>query len=252
MKTKILFIPLFVLLMTGCAELMSILESSTTGSASLTQEEVARGLKEALNTGANNASAILSAENGYFGDELVKILLPPEANTILENLSKLPGGQQLVDDVVLRINRSAEDAAKEVAPIFINSIRQMTIGDAFSILKGENDAATEYLRKTSYQQLYNLYKPKIAASTSKEIVAGISTKESWDALTGKWNKVANSIPGKIAGLTPVETDLDDYLTRRALDGVFLKVADEELKIRTQVSSRVTPLLQKVFGSLDNK
>jgi len=250
MKTKTILIFLVALMFTGCAELLSLLESTTSGTVPLTEQEVANGLKEALNTGVTNASAILSAENGYFGDELVKILLPPEANTIIENLAKLPGGQKLVDDVVLRINRSAEDAAKEVAPVFISSIKQMTIGDAFSILKGENNAATEYLRKTSYDKLYDLYKPKIVASTSKELVAGVSTKESWDLLTGKWNTVANSIAGKIAGLTPVNTDLDDFLTRRALDGVFLKVSNEELKIRTQVSARVTPLLQKVFGSLD--
>jgi len=249
MKTRILLISLFTLFLTGCAELLSILETAS-GPVPLTEQEVANGLKEALNTGVTNASSILSAENGYFGDELVKILLPPEARTIIDNISKLPGGQKLVDDVILRINRSAEDAAKEVAPVFIGSIRQMTIGDAFAILKGENNAATEYLRSTSYQQLYDLYKPKIMASTGKELVAGVSTRESWDLLTGKWNQVANSIPGKVAGLSPVNTDLDDYLTRRALDGVFLKVANEELKIRTQVSARVTPLLQKVFGSLD--
>lgn len=249
MKKYILLIPILALLFSGCAELLSLIETSS-GPVPLTEQEVANGLKEALNTGVTNASSILSAENGYFGDELVKILLPPEAKTIIDNLSKLPGGQKMVDDVILRINRSAEDAAKEVAPVFINSIRQMTISDAFSILRGENNAATEYLKKTSYQQLYDLYKPKIMNSTSKELVAGISTKESWDLLTGKWNLLANSVPGKVAGLTPVNTDLDDYLTRRALDGVFLKVANEELKIRTQVSARVTPLLQKVFGSLD--
>jgi len=251
MKAKLLWIPLFAILMTGCAELLSILESTTSGTVPLTEQEVANGLKEALNTGVNKAGSILSAENGYFGDELVKILLPPEAATIIENISKLPGGQKLVDDVILRINRSAEDAAKEVAPVFVSSIKQMTINDAFSILKGENNAATLYLQRTSYDQLYQVYKPKIMASTAKELVGGVSTKESWDLLTGKWNQLANSIPGKVAGLTPVNTDLDDYLTRKALDGVFMKVADEELKIRTQVSARVTPLLQKVFGSLDN-
>ena len=156
----------------------------------------------------------------------------------------------MVEDVILRINRAAEDAAKEVAPIFVNSISQMTIGDAFAILKGENNAATQYLSNTTRMELYDLYKPKIRQSTEKDIVGGISTKASWEALTGKWNLFAGSVVGRMGGFEEVNTDLDDYLTNRALDGVFLKVQDEEKKIRTNVSARITPLLEKVFGSLD--
>ena len=126
----------------------------------------------------------------------------------------------------------------------------MTIKDAFNILNGPDDAATSYLRSTTYNDLYTLYKPKIQASTEKKLIGNISTKESWNTLTGKWNSLANSVAGKLAGLKPVNTDLDDFLTNRALDGMFSKVAIEELKIRTQVSARVTPLLKKVFGSLD--
>jgi hypothetical protein len=196
-------------------------------------------------------TTLLSAVNGYYGDELVKILLPEEASVIIDNLAKIPGGDQLVEDVVLRINRAAEDAAKEVAPIFINSIKQMTINDAFGILKGADNAATQYLSNTTRADLYNLYKPKIRQSTEKDILGGVSTKESWETLTGKWNIIANSIAGKLAGFNPVNTDLDDYLTNKALDGMFLKVQDEEKKIRTNVSARITPLLKKVFGSLDN-
>ena len=157
-----------------------------------------------------------------------------------------------MEDVILRINRAAEDAAKEVAPIFVNSITQMTIGDAFNILKGADNAATLYLRTKTYDELYSLYKPKIQNSTEKKIIGNISTKDSWNALTGKWNTAANSVAGKLAGLKPVNTDLDDFLTAKALDGMFLKVEIEELKIRKEVSARVTPLLKRVFGSLDNK
>jgi hypothetical protein len=171
---------------------------------------------------------------------------------IVDNISKLPGGQQLVDDVVLRINRAAEDAAKEIAPIFVNSVTSMTVQDAFGILKGADNAATNYLKSTTYTELYNLYKPKIQISTEKAIIGNISTKNSWVALTSKWNSLANSIAGKLAGLKPVNTDLDDFLTTKALSGVFLKVEAEELKIRKEVSARVTPLLQRVFGTLDNK
>jgi hypothetical protein len=170
---------------------------------------------------------------------------------IIDNLSKIPGGAKLVEDVILSINRSAEDAAKEVAPIFVASIKQMTIKDAFSILKGAENEATRYLVRTTRTQLYNLYKPKIQVSTEKELIAGISTKDSWETLTGKWNTLANSVAGRVAGFQPVNVDLDDYLTNRALDGVFLKVEIEEKKIRTDVSARITPLLKKVFGSLDS-
>jgi len=229
---------------------MNILQ--TTGTTALTETDVIGGLKEALITGAKNSASKLAAENGYFGDAAVKIFLPDEAKTIVDNISKLPGGDKLVQDVILRINRAAEDAAREVAPIFVNSITQMTISDAFNILKGADNAATSYLKNTTYSQLYQLYKPKIQASTEKKIIGNISTKESWNSLTSKWNTLANSIAGKLAGLKPVNTDLDDYLTNKALSGVFLKVEGEELKIRKDVSARVTPLLQKVFGSLDNK
>ncbi|MCD4709503.1 MAG: DUF4197 domain-containing protein, partial [Bacteroidales bacterium] len=132
----------------------------------------------------------------------------------------------------------------------INSIKQMTIIDAFAILNGADNAATQYLSNTTRTDLYNLYKPKIRQSTEKDILGGISTKESWETLTGKWNVFANSVAGRIAGFKPVNTDLDDYLTNRALDGMFMKVQDEEKKIRTNVSARITPLLKKVFGSLE--
>jgi hypothetical protein len=250
MKRLITILAVTVII-TGCAEVMKVLESASLP-LPLTEEEVAGGLREALVTGAQNAAKRLAAENGYYGDAAIKILLPDEAKVIIDNISKIPGGDKLVEDVVLRINRAAEDAAKEVAPVFVGSIKQMTLRDAFGILNGADNAATDYLRRTTYQELYNLYKPKIQTSTEKKIIAGISTKDSWNALTGKWNSFANSIAGKVAGFKPVNTDLDDYLTNHALQGMFLKVEGEELKIRKEVSARVSPLLQRVFGSLDNK
>jgi hypothetical protein len=250
MKVKHLL--LFVLLagFTGCAELFNVLQSPA--GAALTEGDVASGLKEALAVGSKNSAQKLSMEDGYYGDLAVKILLPDEAKTILDNISKIPGGDQLVEDVILRINRAAEDAAREVAPIFVNSITQMTIRDAFNILKGADNAATSYLKATTYDELYSLYKPKIRNSTEKDIIRNVSTKESWIALTGKWNSLANSIAGKLAGLKPVNIDLDDYLTAKALQGMFSKVEIEELRIRKEVSARITPLLKKVFGSLDTK
>jgi hypothetical protein len=126
----------------------------------------------------------------------------------------------------------------------------MTVSDAFNILRGADNAATLYLKSTTYDQLYQLYKPKIRASTEKKIIGNISTIESWNTLTSKWNTVANTLAGRIAGLKPVNTELDDFLTSKALSGMFLKVEGEEMKIRKEVSARVTPLLQRVFGSLD--
>ena len=251
MKFRITVIILSVFLFAGCAELTQILQSTSTVQE-LTEADVISGLKEALIVGAKNAAGRLSSEGGYYNDMTVKIPLPDEAKTIVENVSKIPGGEKLLEDVVLSINRAAEDAAKEVAPIFVNSVTQMTVTDAFGILRGADNAATQYLVSTTYNELYALYRPKISVSTNKEIVAGISAQESWTTLTGKWNTIANSIAGRLAGFKPVTTDLDDFLTKKALDGMFLKVEGEELKIRKEVSARVTPILQKVFGSLDAK
>ena len=250
MRLKSFILISLIVLASACAEMQKVLQA--TGTAPLTENDVVSGLKEALITGAKNSSGILGAQDGYFGDATVKILLPDDAKIIIDNLSKFPGGDKLVQDVVLRINRAAEDAAKEAAPIFAGSIKQMTIKDAFNILNGADNAATQYLRLTTYNELYALYKPKIAASTEKKLAGSVSTKDSWVALTGKWNTLSNSAAGRLAGLKPVNTDLDDYLTKKALDGMFLKVELEELKIRKDVSARISPILQKVFGSLDNK
>ena len=250
MKAKSVFFIATIFMLTGCAEVLNMVQSVS--SVPLTEADVVSGLKEALITGAKNSAQRLSAVDGYFGDEAIKILLPDEARVIVDNISRIPGGDKLVQDVVLSINRAAEDAAKEAAPIFANSVRQMTIKDAWGILKGADNAATEYLRGTTYNELYALYKPKIQASTEKKIVGNISTQDSWQALTGKWNSLANSMAGRLASLKPVNTDLDDYLTNKALNGMFVKVQLEELKIRKDVSARVTPILQRVFGSLDNQ
>jgi hypothetical protein len=251
MKNKIAASVLLLVLFTGCAQLMNILQTASAVSE-LTEGDIISGLKEALTIGARKAAEKLSRENGYYGDQSVKIPLPDEARVIVENISKIPGGDKLMEDVVLSINRAAEDAAREVAPIFASAVTQMTITDGYNILHGADNAATQYLISTTYDQLYSLYRPKINASTGKDIVAGISAQESWTTLTDKWNTLAESLAGRLAGFKPVNTDLDDFLTRKALDGIFLKVEGEELKIRKEVSARITPLLQKVFGSLDSQ
>jgi hypothetical protein len=251
MKTRVMALMVSLMIFAGCAEVMTVLQSAA-GPVPLTEDEVIRGLKEALMTGAKNSAERLAKENGYYGDAAIKILLPDEAKVIVDNISRIPGGDKLLQDVILRINRAAEDAAREVAPIFVNSITSMSIKEAFNILNGADNAATDYLKRTTYNDLYSLYKPKIQTSTEKKIIAGISTKDSWNTLTGKWNSLASSVAGKVAGLKTVNTDLDDYLTNKALGGMFMKVEQEELKIRKDIAARVSPLLKKVFGSLDNK
>lgn len=248
-QTKILFLPI-ILLFAGCAEIMQVAQQTLNENAPLTQTEVAGGLKEALIVGTTNSANILGATDGYYKDEAVKILLPPEADIIVKNIGKIPGGNQLLEDVLLKINRAAEDAVSEAKPIFVNSIKSITIADAFGILKGEDNAATQYLRKTTYNQLFDLYRPKIKASVEKKLVGNVSTDESWNQVTGKWNDVANSTIGQIAGFKPVEIELDAYLTNKALDGLFLKIEAEEKLIRKDPVARVNSILKRVFGSLD--
>ncbi|MCF6357191.1 MAG: DUF4197 domain-containing protein [Draconibacterium sp.] len=251
MKTKHILPIFLIFVITGCAELMQIAQTATSGDQPLTQTEIVSGLKEALIVGTNNSANILGVADGYYKDELVKIFLPPEADIIVKNISKIPGGDQLIEDILLKINRAAEDAVKDAKPIFVNSIKTMTITDAIGILGGEENAVTEYLHKTTYNQLFELYRPKIKASVEKKLVGNISTGQSWDMLTEKWNEVAKSLVGQIAGFKPVEIELDEYLTDKALDGLFLKIAEEEKQIRKDPMARVNNILKRVFGSLDS-
>lgn len=230
----------------GCTELQRLAEQVDTGRP-LTEQEVISGLRQALIIGSDSAASRLGALDGYYRDQLVRITLPPEAQVITGNLAMLPGGERLVEDVVLRINRAAEDAAREVAPVFARAIGSMTIQDGFTILRGEQDAATRYLRNATFDELVGLYQPRIGMAINKALVGNVSTAEAWDALTGEWNRLARSAAGRIANLQPVEVDLEHYLTTRALDGLFLKLAEEEGKIRTDPAARVTDLLRRVFG-----
>lgn len=239
-----------VLFVSSCSELMQIAQQAT-GSGQLTQTEVIAGLKEALVVGVKKSVERLGVTDGYYRDQAVKIFLPPEADIIAENIGRIPGGQRLLDDVLLRINRAAEDAVSEAGPIFVNSITSMTINDAMGILKGENNAATQYLQRTTYNQLFNLYQPKIQASLDKKLVGNISTSQSWNALIQQWNEVARSMVGQVAGLKPVDVKLDEYLTGKGLDGLFMKIEAEEQLIRKDPAARVTDLLKRVFGSVDN-
>ncbi len=243
---KKLILPVLLIIFTGCAELTQLAEQYDQ-TRPLTNREVINGLKEALAIGAENAAARLSAVDGYYLDNAVKISLPPEARIITENLPRIPGGDKLLEEVVLRINRAAENAAKEAAPIFARAVTGMTIQDGFDILRGEKDAATQYLKAKTSDDLFNLYQPKIKSSIDKPIVGGVSTRDSWDTLTSQWNRIAGSPIGRASNLQTVDIELDRYLTGKALDGLFHKLAQEEEKIRTNPAARVTELLKRVFG-----
>ncbi len=242
---------LLILIIAGCAELNQLANQTLNENKPLTQGEIVSGLKEALVVGTGKSVDILGVTDGYYKDELVKILLPPEADVIVKNISRIPGGEKLVEDAILSINRAAEDAVSEAKPIFVNSIKSMTISDAVGILKGNDNAATQYLKNTTYNQLVNLYRPKIKNSIDKKLVGNVSTGQSWDLLTGKWNDLSNSVIGKMAGLKPVEIQLDEYLTQKALDGLFLKIEEQEKLIRKDPVARVNDILKRVFGSLDS-
>jgi hypothetical protein len=244
-------------IITACVMLLSISCDNTDEiidilNTPLTEAEVVEGLKSALTVASDTAVSIVSKVNGYFLDEAIKIYLPPEADIIVENannpLLTAIGLPELIDEMILKMNRTAEDAATEATPIFINAITSMTIQDAFDILNGSDTAATHYLREETYINLKNAFQPKIANSLDKPLVGGVSANETWATLTGLYNGVANSIAGQLAGLTPVNTALDEHVTIKALNGLFTKVGEEEKDIRTDPLARVTDILKRVFGN----
>ncbi len=245
-RTAIIFFISLTFGLSSCDILQQILDETST-QTTLSNSEIIQGLKEALTEGAISSSKTLHATDGYFKDAAVKILLPPEANVIIENVRKVPGlGDKMMDDLVLMINRSAEDAAVEAKPIFINAVKSMTIQDGMTILKGGNTAATNYLRSKTYNQLKSAFAPKINNSLNKKLVGNVSTNQAWTKTTTLYNKVAPFI-----GKPKVNTSLGDYVTRRALDGLFLKVADEERKIRANPYQYVSDIIKKVFGYAKN-
>lgn len=247
-RIRILILVLSAFMMGACAELSQIAKTVGTQNMPLSNAEIVSGLKEALLVGTDSSVTRLSAIDGYLRDEAVKILLPPEARTIMDNVSKIPGGAKLVDDVIIRINRAAEDAAKGAKPIFVKSVKEMTFTDALQILRGPDNAATSYFKQKTSAQLGGLYRPKIQESLNKALVAGITTQQSWDKLTSTWNKFAGSTVGQIAGYKPVDVKLEDYLLQQALNGLFLKIEEREKDIRNNAAARVTDILRRVFGS----
>lgn len=202
------------------------------GSGALSNDEIIAGLKEALVVGTNNSTGKLSAADGFFRDAAVKLLMPEEAKKVEQRLRQIGMGK-LVDDAILSMNRAAEDASKQAAPIFINAVKQMTVQDALGILRGADTAATGYLRKTTSPDLTAAFRPIIENSLQKT-----GATKYWKEVFDVYNKFT---------LKPVNPDLSGYVTGKAIDGIFYYVADEEKQIRTNPAARVTDILKKVFG-----
>jgi len=203
---------------------------------SVTEGEVASGLREALVQGATNGSDVLSQVNGYFGNPQVKIPFPTEAQKIESTLRSLGLGS-MCDDVIASLNQAAEKAAIEAKPILINSIRQMTVNDAMDILFGENDAATQYLKSTTTNQLIEKFTPVIDASLKE-----VNATKYWTDVVSRYNQIP-----LVEDLNP---DLTGFVTAKALDGLFLMIEQEELKIRQDPGARAASIVQKVFGYYD--
>lgn len=200
----------------------------------LSNEEVIKGLKEALSIGTNSSTASASKVDGYLKNARLFIPWPEEAKDMRDKLVKL-GMQKKVQEFETSLNRAAEEAAKKAAPIFLDAITKMSVADGFAILKGADTAATNYLRKNSYAPLYDQFMPVV-----KEAIAKVKVTSYWNPLVTKYNK--------IPGVKKQNPNLDDYVTKKAANGLFILIADEEAKIRKDPAARVTDLLKKVFGS----
>lgn len=200
----------------------------------LSNEEVIKGLKEALSVGTNSSTASASKVDGYLKNARLFIPWPEEAKDMKDKLIKL-GMQKKVQEFETSLNRAAEEAAKKAAPVFLDAITKMSVADGFAILKGADTAATNYLRRNSYAPLYDQFLPIV-----KEAIAKVKVTSYWNPLVTKYNK--------IPGVKKQNPNLDDYVTKKAANGLFVLIADEEAKIRKDPMARVTDLLKKVFGS----
>ncbi|MES2276953.1 MAG: DUF4197 domain-containing protein [Bacteroidota bacterium] len=198
--------------------------------------DIGTALKQALEQGTGKSSDQLSAVDGFFGNAAIKILFPPEAQKAEKTLRSL-GLNQLCDNVILSLNRAAEGAAKEAKPIFIDAIKQMTLQDVSNILLGNPDAATEYFKRTTTLQLSAKFKPVIQVSLDQ---AGAT----------KYYTTAATTYNKAPFVKKINTDIADYVTQKAIDGLFMQIAKEELNIRENLSARSTPLMKKVFSFAD--
>ena len=213
--------------------LEKVIQPAASG-GSLTSTEIASGLKEALRVGIDKGATQASAVDGYYKNNLIKILFPPEAQRVESRLRQLGFGSQ-VDKFIVALNRSAEDAAKKAKPVFFKAITQMSIQDAVGILRGGQDAATQYLRRTTGQQLVSEFTPIIDSTLQKN-----NATRYYTSLATTYNRLPL--------VKPVNANLTEYATNKAVDGLFLLVAQEEKRIREDPVARVSDILRRVFGA----
>lgn len=205
--------------------------AGTTGGP-VTQSEVASGLRQALEIGIKNGANQASQTDGYYKNSLIRIPFPKDVQRVENTLRQVGLGSE-VDKFILTLNRGAEDAAKSAVPIFVSAIKQMTIQDAWGILKGDKDAATKYLIRTTSQQLYTAFNPIMVKSLEKT-----NATRYYADLVNQYNRIPM--------VQKVNPDLDDYATQKAIDGLFILVAQEEAEIRENPIARTTELLRRVF------
>lgn len=222
----------------SCAEMQQVMAQLPQGTSVLSQGEIGSGLKEALNNGISKQVSKLTATDGFFKNEAVKILLPDELKAVDKKLRQIGMGK-LADEGLKVINRAAEDAVKEATPIFVDAVKQMTFTDAKNILMGNENSATTYLQNTTSTALYAKFNPVIKSSFTK-----VGADKVWKEIITKYN----SIPL----VKKVNPDLTDYTTNKAMEGVFKMIAVEEKDIRTNLASRSSDLLKKVFALQDKK
>ncbi len=228
----------------SCDTVNSVLSSSGigtgtgTGTPGLSNSEVIAGLKEALNIGIGNSVNLASVTNGFLNNSKIRLPFPQDAIKVKEKCIEW-GLSGQVTKFEETLNHAAEEAVKEALPIFKNAITSMSIQDGFAILNGGNGSATKYLKDNTKAQLIQAFAPKVAAAIEK-----VQLTKVWEPLVTKYNTAA-----PLMGYNKVNPDLNEYVTDRAIDGLFKLVNDEENKIRENVSARVTDLLQKVFGSI---
>ncbi|MFK8102297.1 MAG: DUF4197 domain-containing protein [Saprospiraceae bacterium] len=227
-----------VLSLVACTpqEINSVL--GTVMGGELTSAEVGSGLKEALNIGISKGADRLSSTDGYF-KSAYKILLPAEAQKVTEKLRVIPGFENIENEILKKINRGAEDAAKKAKPIFVNAIKKMTFTDAMNILMGADNSATTYLNNATYNQLRSEFSPVIIQSLDK-----FQARKYWGDLVNKYNQIPF-----VKKLNP---SLEEHVTQMALKGLFTMVEKKEVSIRNNVSERTSSLLKKVFAKQDNK
>lgn len=236
MKKLLLLLGCFTLI--SCAEMQQVLDQLPQGTGVLSQAEIGSGLKEALNNGITKQVSKLTATDGFFKNQAVKILLPEELQVVDKKLRQI-GMTKLADDGLKILNRAAEDAVKEATPIFVDAVKQMTFTDAKNILLGNESSATTYLQTSTSTALYGKFNPVIKNSFAK-----VGADKIWTQIITKYN----SIPL----VKKVNPDLTDYTTNKAMEGVFKMIAVEEKDIRTNLTARSSDLLKRVFALQDKK